>query len=66
MSTPDDRVTELEIRLMHVSRDQEQLSEVVLEQSREIEKLARSVELLRGKYRELLDALDSGDGSEGP
>jgi SlyX protein len=45
----EERIVELEIRYTHQQRMLEELSEVVLEQGRALERLGRELETLRGR-----------------
>jgi SlyX protein len=48
----DDRLTELEIRYMVQQDLLQKLSEVLLQQGRDLERLRREVELLRGRIND--------------
>ena len=59
---PDDRVTELEIRITHLSRDFDSLNEVVIEQGRELAALTKGQHNLRKLIEQVIGSLREGAG----
>lgn len=62
----EDRVTALEIHLMHQEAALQELNEVVFRQQQELDRLSREVELLKAQLRAVAPTLAKSPADEEP
>ena len=58
----DERLTDIEINLTQVSRDYDQLNEVVIDQARTIVQLERKIASLEARLKSLIATVQSPEG----
>lgn len=62
----EERLTALEIHLMHQEATIQELNDVVIRQEQELDRISRDLELLKGQMRSLLPSITRTTDEEQP
>jgi len=63
---PDNRITELEIQLVHQTATIDELNDVVARQWQEIDRLKKQMSQLTGRLEQVEDIIPKGAGDDQP